>query len=70
MTREEEILEIETEVWGIFRKESIPKILVERANSLIERWIALTEWKTDNTPALQQSCLEEDSSILDKRPNY
>lgn len=68
MTREEEIKEIEAEVWGIFRKESIPKILVTRANLLIEKWIALTEWKTDNTPVLQQSSIEKESSITDNKP--
>jgi hypothetical protein len=68
MTREEEIKKIEDEVWSIFRKESIPKILVTRANLLIEKWIILTEWKTDNTPALQQSSVEKESFIADNRP--
>ena len=68
MTREQEIKEIEDEVWGIFRKGSIPKVLVTRANLLIEKWIILTEWETDNTPALQQSSVEKESSIADNKP--
>jgi hypothetical protein len=53
MGREQEIKEIEAEIWSIFRKDFIPTFLVNKANTLIHRWKILTGWKTDTTPVLK-----------------
>lgn len=65
MTTEREIKNIESEIWSIFRKDYIPKFLVQKANRLIYKWKVLTQWKEDKTPAL-----EEPDSIIDDCPYY
>ena len=62
MTREQEIKELEAEIWRIFRKDYIPKFLALKGRDLITKWKILTGWKTDNTPVLK-----EDLFILDDK---
>jgi len=52
MTKEQEIKNLETKIWSIFKKDYIPRFLEIEANTLINKWKVLTDWKTDNTPVL------------------
>jgi hypothetical protein len=53
MTREQEIIDLEAEIWSIFRKDFIPTFLAIKASALIEKWKVLTGWKTNTTPVLK-----------------
>ena len=59
MTREQQIKEIEVELWGIFRKDYIPTFLVYKANSLLARWKMLTGWKESTSNPIQEPILDE-----------
>lgn len=66
MTKEERQIEnIEREIWFIFSKEYIPRFLALRGTNLINKWITLTGWETDDSPVLK-----EPLSVLDSEPRY
>ena len=65
MTTEKEIKALEIEIRTIFKRDSIPAIIVKRANTLIDRWMILTNWEVDNTPFLKGPL-----SIIDEPPYY
>lgn len=64
MTKEEEIKAIEKDIKTIFNKKFIPSYLVVKANTLIEKWKVLTNWKEDTTPILYEE------KLIDKTPYY
>lgn len=65
MTKEQQIKEIEEEIWTIFRKDYIPRFLVVKASALIYKWEVLTGWKVDNSPILDKPL-----PIIDDKPEY
>ena len=48
-----EIIQIESRVKEIYRKDEITKTDLKNAIRWINQWKELTNWKTDETPALQ-----------------
>lgn len=66
MKKDQEIREIEDEIWSIFKEDYISDSLINKATKLISRWKNLTRWKTDKTPVLKK----RDISILDRVPKY
>ena len=65
MTKDQEIKNLEFEIWNIFKKDYIPGFLATKGSVLIHKWKILTDWKTDDTPALK-----ENFYILDDQPSY
>jgi hypothetical protein len=63
MTKDQEIKEIEAEIWSIFRKDYIPRFLAIKGSALIEKWKILTEWKTDNTPVFKGNLFFLDDEV-------
>ena len=45
---------LEEDIKTIFNKDYIPSFLVHKANSLIAKWIQITNWREDNTPPNQE----------------
>ena len=66
MTKDQEIKEIEAEIWSIFRKDYIPRMLAIKGSALIIKWKILTEWKTDNTPVLKENIFILDDEVYVK----
>jgi hypothetical protein len=54
MTREQQIKEIEAEIWSIFRKDYIPTFLVYKANSLVAKWKMLAGWRERTENPIQE----------------
>ena len=52
MTKQDHIDRLEKEVKDIFKKRYITKNEIRRGNSLIKKWILLTDWETDDSPIL------------------
>lgn len=48
----QELKDIERELRYIFKQDDIRTVDVNRANAILYRWKQLTEWKEDNTPAI------------------
>jgi hypothetical protein len=55
----QKIQQTEAEIISIFNKEYIPSFLIQRANRLISKWKVLTNWKEDDTPAYQETIVEQ-----------
>jgi hypothetical protein len=54
-----EIKAIETDLRNIFKRNSIPIILVNKAKTLLTRWKSLTGWKERTTNPIQEPILDE-----------
>lgn len=59
------ILKLELEIKYIFNKDRIKAVDVIHANSLIEQWKALTNYRSDKTPAVLDYV-----DVLDDEPKY
>ena len=71
MTKEEEIRAIEIDIRNIFKRTSIPTILVYKANSLLDRWKTLTGWEERTESPLQGvSTIKTETPVIDKTPYY